>query len=86
MFDLLKELKTIGCYLIVFTANEDENFVKAYCTNNKIPFNTINENPPFFKSSSRKIYYNILLDDRAGLREAYDHLKKLVEAVKKNIR
>lgn len=81
---LLQKLKKIGCYLIVFTANEDENFVKRYCKENEIPFDAINKNPPFFKSKSRKIYYNILLDDRAGLREAYNHLEKLIHHLNTN--
>ena len=75
---LLQNLKKIGCYLIIFTANEDEDFVKKYCKDNQIPFDTINENPPFHQSKSRKIYYNILLDDRAGLHETFTHLTKLV--------
>lgn len=81
---LLQELKKIGCYLIIFTANEDEDFVKSYCKKNKIPFDGINENPPFYKSNSRKIYYNILLDDRAGLRETFDHLRKLIHHLNTN--
>jgi DNA-binding LacI/PurR family transcriptional regulator len=79
---LLQNLKKIGCYLIVFTSTDDEDFVKRYCKEKEIPFDAINENPPFFKSKSRKIYYNILLDDRAGLREAYDHLEKLIHHLK----
>lgn len=81
---LLQKLKNIGCYLIIFTANEDEDFVKSYCNENKIPFDAINENPPFYKSKSRKIYYNILLEDRAGLREAFGHLEKLIHHLKTN--
>ena len=79
VISLLRNLKEIGCYLIIFTANEDEEFVKKYCVDNQIPFDRINENPPFNKSSSRKIYYNILLDDRAGLKESYDFLNRLIE-------
>ena len=81
---LLQKLKKAGCYLIVFTANEDEGFVKSYCNEKKIPFDAINDNPPFYKSSSRKIYYNILLDDRAGLREAFDHLEKIIHHLNTN--
>lgn len=82
MVNLLRELKAMGCYLIVFTANEDEGLVARYCEDNDIPFNAINENPPFWKSESRKIFYNILLDDRAGLRETYDLLTTLVKQIK----
>jgi len=80
---LLKDMKTIGCYLIIFTANEDYDFIKKYCSENEIPYDTINENPPFFDSPARKIYYNILLDDRAGLKQAYDSLKELLKRLKK---
>lgn len=87
VISLLIDLKKIGCYMIVFTANEDEIFVKNYCKKMAIPFDVINENPPFHKSNSRKIYYNILLDDRAGLKEAYEHLKMLIHYInyRKNI-
>ncbi len=82
MVNLLQQLKQIGCYLIIFTANEDEVFVRTYCQENNIPFDGINENPPFYKSESRKIYYNILLDDRAGLKESYTVLRKLIKNIK----
>ncbi len=82
--DLIRALKSIGCYLIIFTANQDEAFVQKYCTDKGIPFDSINENPPFYTSNSRKIYYNVLLDDRAGLRETFDLLNKLVRELKQN--
>lgn len=82
MIQLLRELKAIGCYLIIFTANEDIKFVANYCKTKNIPFDAINEQPPFYKSSSRKIYYNALLDDRAGLRQTYDTLKELINRVR----
>lgn len=79
--DLIRKLKAIECFLIVFTANEDETFVKQYLTKNGIPFDVLNENPPFYESNSRKIYYNILLDDRAGMQEVFQCLTRLVEEV-----
>ena len=85
MIELLKELKNIGCYLIIFTANADENFVKKYCRDNSIPFDAINNNPPFYKSDSRKIYYNVLLDDRSGLRQTYDVLKRLINRINQKL-
>lgn len=74
---LLQDLKKVGCTLICFTANEDEEFVKSYCSLINIPLDYLNENPPFFKSNSRKIYYNVLLDDRAGLKQVYNELVML---------
>lgn len=81
VIQLLKQLKAKGCYLIVFTANEDLDFVQTYCNDMSIPFDGINENPPFYNSNSKKIYYNILLDDRAGLKESYNVLQKLIKNI-----
>jgi len=83
VIQLLRDLKRIGCHLIIFTANTDEQFVKDYCIEHKIPFDGINEDPPFYQTNSRKIYYNILLDDRAGLAEAFEHLTRLVKQIHK---
>lgn len=84
IISLLRELRsTIECCLIVFTANDDIGFIKSYLNKNNIPFDLINENPSFFDSKSRKIYYNILLDDRAGLLSAYLQLKELLRRIKK---
>ena len=82
MIKLLQDLKSIGCYLIIFTANQDENFVKNYCQKKQIPFDAVNENPPFYQSESRKIYYNALLDDRAGLRQVFEELTQLIQYIK----
>lgn len=80
VIELLKKLKSINCYLICWTGQQDLGFVSGYLKNNNIPFDTINENPPFHKSLSKKIYANAYLDDRAGLKQVYDELKDLVNA------
>lgn len=79
---LLQELKDSGCFMICFTANSDNEFVVNYLKDNDVPFDAINENPPFFKSNSRKIYFNALLDDRAGLVQVYSELKLLLTIIK----
>lgn len=86
VMDLLKELKGIGCYMICFTANSDKDFVLKYLTDNNIPFDVINENPPFFKCDERKIYFNALLDDRAGLQQVYTELNLLLTIIKKQVK
>ncbi|MEL6720428.1 MAG: hypothetical protein AAFP82_17110 [Bacteroidota bacterium] len=86
METLIRDLKSIGCYLIIFTANQDLDFVKTYCEEKNIPFDAINENAPFTRSNARKIYYNALLDDRAGLKTTYDILVSLTEFVLKEER
>jgi hydroxymethylpyrimidine pyrophosphatase-like HAD family hydrolase len=86
VIQLLQELKSINCYLICWTGQEDESFVRSYLNENSIPFDSFNENPPFHHSTSRKVYANAYLDDRAGLKQVFDELKNLVITVKsKNI-
>ncbi|MEC3148107.1 hypothetical protein, partial [Bacillus thuringiensis] len=61
-------------YLMVYTARRDSelSFVKKYLEENDIPFDSINETPGFIPfTDGKKLYYNILLDDRAGLPSAY---------------
>lgn len=85
VIDLLREAKEINFYLIVFTAEKDIEKVKTTLIDLKIPFDAINENPPFFKSDARKIYFNLLLDDRAGLYSAYLQLKETIFIIKNKI-
>jgi hypothetical protein len=76
--NLIRHLGKIkGMDLVVWTgtAKERYDFVERYLKDNDIPFNRINENPYFFNSSSPKIFYSILLDDRSGLESAVDDLE-----------
>lgn len=79
--DLLRICKSLGFTMILFTGNEGEqlNVIKEDLINRNIPFDLINENPLM---KTRKPYYNILLDDRAGLFEAYENLKKLTDDIR----
>jgi hypothetical protein len=81
LMDLLRKLKSIDCYITLWTCSDDYGFIKKYCAENQIPYNAINKDPPFFSSGSRKIFYSELLDDRAGLRESFDRLTKLYEQI-----
>jgi hypothetical protein len=69
---LLRDCKEFGAHLVVFTACEEEKFpaMRQYLNDHDIPFDAINEQPDFLPFTGRKIYYNILLDDRAGLESA----------------
>lgn len=78
---LLRKLKLLNCYLICWTGQEDHHFVSAYLKEQDIPFDTINEHPPFRPSGSRKIYANAYLDDRAGLQQVYEDLQYLTENI-----
>lgn len=66
---LIRDCREMGFHLTVFTSCNDDRFpeIKKYLVDNNIPFDAINETPDFIPFKGRKVYYNILLDDRAGL-------------------
>lgn len=72
----------IDAYFIVYTSNPDIKEVKRYLTEQDIPYDAINENAPFVPFKDGKIFYNILLDDKAGLAQAASNLKDLLYMVK----
>lgn len=79
--ELLIMAKAVGAYLIVFTGNEDRALVERYLIDHGIPFDAINEQAPFLTTTARKIYYNLLLDDAAGLKSACEHLRAYIEII-----
>lgn len=81
IIELLRVCNNLGFKLILFTANEGADLIKAerYLKNYDIPFDYVNRNPIM---DTRKPYYNILLDDRAGLIESFNNLKKLTDAIR----
>lgn len=81
---LLRNCRAMGFHLIVFTSCNDDRIgdIKEYLFNNQIPFDAINETPDFIPFKGRKVYFNILLDDRAGLSAAYSQLEKTMYNIK----
>jgi hydroxymethylpyrimidine pyrophosphatase-like HAD family hydrolase len=84
VISLLQECAEIGAFFIVYTARNtsDEPFIKDYLIKNNIPFDTFGESPEFIRFNGKKVYYNILLDDKAGLSASYKILKKASKLVK----
>ncbi len=83
IINLLRKAKKLGCHLIVFTSCNDDRFpeIKKYLTDNDIPFDAINETPDYIPFRGKKVYSNILLDDRSGLSAAYRILNEVCETV-----
>jgi hypothetical protein len=81
VIELIRRLKAANCYLICWTGQENLEFVANYLIQNNIPYNGINENPPFHKSTSKKVYANVYLDDRAGLQQVYNELNLLLNTI-----
>ena len=83
---LLNRCYKLGFYLVLFTC--EENLIELQAKQRQtaeilgldVNFKLyINESPIFTKSE--KPYYNILLDDRAGLEESYEILKYVVDEI-----
>lgn len=78
---LIKKCQKLNFYITIFTASDESRhlFILEHCKNIGIDVAAINKNPiPLPYGNYGKIYYNILLDDRAGLGEASDTLKMLL--------
>lgn len=82
-WELLRKCKELGFYLILYTCNGEDKYDEMikFMNDNNIPFDSINENHPSFKQC-KKIFYNILLDDKAGLKEALFYLEHIVSVIK----
>jgi len=92
---LIRDCNAIGYKVVIFSgsANERHKDIRAICKKRKIKIDGINtdlidwHHNKALDWSRSKIYYNILLDDRAGLKEAYKILRKLVtKVIKKKLR
>lgn len=89
VIDLIRRCKKCST-LIVFTARDirnrnDYNTVVKYLNENNIPYDYINSDFNGIVPFGRKIYYNILLDDKAGLSSAYNVLNMVVNDIEKGI-
>lgn len=82
----LRECKNYGAKFIVFSCSPKERYSEmvSYLTENDIPFDTINENIVKLHGGEGKLFYNILLDDRSGLKSAHSILTVALTVMKEN--
>ncbi len=85
---LVKECSDLGWHIVVFTASDPARYplMRDFLKEKGIEVTSINVNPielPF--GNWGKVYYNVLLDDRAGLRDAYEQLRQVVDHVKERL-
>ena len=74
--ELLRRIRDLDlAKLIVFTGRSENEYseIMSYLEKNNIPYDQISQNG--------KSPYNLLLDDRAGLKSAYDTLNRFVKCV-----
>lgn len=94
-FDLVRQVvrdaKEVGFKIVIYTASSAHRYpeIKKFLVDNNIPFDGLNEDIADRKTtfperdySTSKIYYNIFLCDRAGLRSSYLILRKLIDNIK----
>ena len=77
---LLQKCKKLGFILCLYTAELREDWLKwkiDYCKHYSIEPDYVNESP--LLKGTKKPFFNILLDDRAGLESAYSILKEVVD-------
>ena len=82
VIDLLVECSKLGFVMCLYTAEPDEDVLKKkikYCKKLGINVDFVNESPIL---NTKKPYFNVLLDDTAGLAEAYEILSTIVDKIK----
>lgn len=79
IIELLKECKRLNFNLCLFTIPDRLDWKFKVCANLGITPDYVNESPIVFEDGDNKPYFNILLDDRAGLESAYYTLKNVVD-------
>ena len=84
--DVLKEAQALGCKLCVWTANADKALVHSVWADLGLTINHYNESPIKFHDDQVKPYFNLLLDDRAGLGDAMYSLIMAIHFIKRDKR
>ena len=84
IISLVKDCQNLNFHICIFTGTPKEKWpsIYEYCKNIGIKISSINQNPidlPFGKDG--KMYYNILLDDRAGLEQAFVILSSVLTKI-----
>lgn len=83
--NLLLECQKLGFYICIFTGSPTDKYqeITDYTKNLGLNIASINKNPfPMPFGNDGKMYFNILLDDRAGLNESYNILNRLIQHIK----
>ena len=79
---ILRRLRdNIDAYFIVYTCNKDHEKIKKFLDKWDIPYDSINENAPFAPDIDGKLFYNVFLDDKAGLGEVVNTLDQFLYLV-----
>lgn len=80
VIDLVKKCKSLGAKIVIWTDRPESDYtlIEEHCIFKDIIIDGINKDiKKLYSSECRKIYYDILLDDRAGLYSAVTLLTKV---------
>jgi len=84
VIDVVQRCQALGFYIVLFTGTVQERWEDQilYAQKMGIKIDSVNKNPiPLPFGNHGKIYYNILLDDRAGLGQAVETLENLLRRI-----
>lgn len=79
VIELLRECRRLRFNLCLFTIEDRMDWKYKECCKLGIKPDYVNESPVVFENGGNKPYFNIFLDDRAGLESAYRILKQVVK-------
>ena len=83
VIQLLQECSDLGFVMILFTGHTDKDYdtLKKDLAEQGIRVDAINESTVPDEMFKKKVYCNILLDDKAGLGQAYEILRETVNRI-----
>jgi len=74
--EALREFKERGYVIVIWTTRYNEEGIRKFLKDNGVPFDFINENPFGPPDTSRKIYADVYLDDRAVRFESWEQARR----------
>lgn len=83
LIKLVQDCQELEFILCLYTGNTDLESIAKFEKEYNVNFKYKNTSP-VKPTSASKPYFNVLLDDRAGLKSSYDALSKIVHHIKIN--
>ena len=80
IIDILKRCCELNFTMCLYTIPDRLSFKKKYCKEIGVKYDYVNSSP--IMENPSKPYFNILLDDRAGLMSSYEILKQVINELK----
>jgi len=80
----IRAAKSLGAYCYCFTSSDDNRLktIENHLKDEDIPCDGVNTDHRVVTFGGKKPYFNLLLDDRAGLGQALECLEKAIEKIR----